>query len=105
MLSIVQGLRYLLKKSTTIEQFSIQNVPTKDKCDICEEQQMSKNISPELLTKFENHVNDKTKTKAERDLDRQSDSIVLCFDLENVIPCPRAEVSNFFYKRKIKVII
>jgi hypothetical protein len=54
---------------------------------------------------FENHVNDKTKTKAERDLDRQSDSIVLCFDLENVIPCPRAEVSNFFYKRKIKVII
>jgi hypothetical protein len=36
---------------------------------------------------------------------RQSDSIVLCFDLENVIPCPRAEVSNFFYKRKIKVII
>jgi hypothetical protein len=30
-------------------------------------------------------------------------SVVLCFDLENAIPCPRAEVSNLFYKRKINV--
>ena len=66
---------------------------------MCEEQKMSKNISPELLTKFGNHVNDNIKTKAVR----QSDSVVLCFDLENAIPCPRAGVSNFFYKRKHNV--
>ena len=27
--------------------------------------------------------------------------VVLCFDMENVIQLPRANLSNFFYKRKL----
>ena len=34
---------------------------------------------------------------------RDSDSrkVVLCFDMENVIQLPRANISNLFYKRKV----
>ncbi|CAG2215890.1 DNAH [Mytilus edulis] len=45
----------------------------------------------------------KHKQKVERDNDRKSEKPVLCFDMENVLTCPRANISNFFYKRKFNV--
>lgn len=35
-----------------------------------------------------------------RDKDRKGTIPILCFDLENVLSCPKAEGSNFFYKSK-----
>lgn len=61
-------------------------------------------VSEEPKTKYDNHQNDKENTKKERDAERNSNNAVVCFDLQNVIACPRANVSNFFYKRKFKCL-
>ena len=40
----------------------------------------------------------------DRDADRKDkDKFVVCFDLENVITLPKAEMSSFFYKRKLTI--
>ena len=59
-------------------------------------------VSDELDKKYDAHIQSKVRTKMERD-DRTSEKAVLCFDLENVIICPRANISNFSYKRKLNV--
>ena len=77
-------------------------VPKKDRCDTCEEERLSNEVDG--LEKFAHHKADKERTKIERDIDRsEKDRLVVCFDLENVFTCPRANVSNFFYKRKLNV--
>lgn len=77
--------------------------PRKDRCDICEEMKIvsEKGENSELYEKYEKHQEDKCQTKLERDSDRSSDKLVICFDLENVITLPKADVKNFFYKRKL----
>lgn len=80
--------------------------PKKDRCDMCEEYKANdfiNQVSKELKQKYESHVLGKTQTKVERDNDRKSEKPVLCFDMENVLTCPRANISNFFYKRKFNV--
>lgn len=81
------------------------HVPKSDRCDVCEEYKMSvKENLPVDLTKYENHIKEKEAMRSERNKDRESnDTAVLCFDLENVITCPRAEISCFFYMRKLNV--
>ena len=91
--------------------------PKQDRCDTCELYKMKKD------DERYRHVQGKQATKAERDRDRErvksappannvgtehsgSNSgleAVICFDLENVLSCPRANISNFFYKRKLSV--
>lgn len=81
------------------------HIPKKDKCDICEEYKANNNfeISDDSKQKYVSHIAGKTSTKLERDTDRTSQKAVLCFDMQNVLCCPRANVSNFFYKRKLNV--
>ena len=74
------------------------HIPKKDKCDTCEEHKTSEDAT---TSEYEDHIKDKSETKSERDKDSKENTPVVCFDLENVISCPRADVSNFFYKRKI----
>lgn len=84
-------------------------VPKKDRCDLFEEYKMSQhtvNEIPILKTKYDDHMKDKACTRTERTNDRDNDDekvITVCFDMENVLTCPRANVSNFFYKRKLNV--
>jgi hypothetical protein len=71
------------------------------------------------------HIDGKTATEEERDRDRtraksanerqltataidqdEDMEAVVCFDLENVLSCPRSNVSNFFFiKRNLQCII
>ena len=81
-------------------------LPKSDRCDNCEAFIKSDTQSIEVKDVHELHVRRKEETKQERDRDRSlSDEhhAVLCFDLQNVIALPRANVSNFFYKRKLNV--
>jgi len=55
------------------------------------------------LSSHSEHNARKLATKKERDNDRHSKRAVLCFDLQNVISVPSANVSNMFYKRKLNV--
>lgn len=56
--------------------------------------------------KIEQHRMYKCAAKTERDLDRQNEdksTAIISYDLQNVFCLPKAEVSNFFYKRKFLV--
>ena len=53
---------------------------------------------------FEDHLRGKEETKIERDKDQKDNTkFTVCFDLQNGFALPTAEVSNFFYKRKLNV--
>ena len=72
-----------------------------DRCDICE---LSKMCREERSTKYQEHITGKEETHVERKSDREcNDKCVVCFDLQNVFALPLANVSNFFYKRKLNV--
>ena len=78
----------------------------KDRCDSCEAYTVAEKngcTSPVLLEKHEKHMLSKLATYNERKNDRSSDVPVVCFDLENVISLPHANVSSMFYKRKLSM--
>ncbi|ESO85598.1 hypothetical protein LOTGIDRAFT_155085 [Lottia gigantea] len=76
--------------------------PKKDRCDRCEEFRNINNPDTEASEKYNNHFQSKVETKEERARDTDTTAVV-CFDLENVLALPRANVSSFFYKRKLSV--
>ena len=50
------------------------------------------------------HLKCKLEAKNERDRDRNDKNcFTVCFDLQNVFALPTADVSNFFYRRKLNV--
>lgn len=49
------------------------------------------------------HMAEKTAMRAENDQDKKNKVPVLCFDLENVITCPRSYVGNHFYLPKLSM--
>lgn len=83
--------------------------PKKDRCDTCEAFKANLNPSPEEVQRYDNHQKEKDVVKTMRDGDRNiaikaldnTNTCIVAFDLENVFPLPKAEVSNFFYKRKL----
>jgi hypothetical protein len=76
--------------------------PKKDRCDKCEEKKANSNPTDEERAQYKKHM--KLETKEQRDRDRLNrDSFTICIDLENVFALPSANVSNFFYKRKLNV--
>nr|CAI5865599.1 unnamed protein product [Callosobruchus analis] len=83
------------------------NVPKKDKCDVCAEVDLKNsegNLTEELETEYENHIKEKDAMRRERNKERENKDIpVLCFDLENVLTCPRAAIKKSFYKSKYNV--
>ncbi|ESO94282.1 hypothetical protein LOTGIDRAFT_161502 [Lottia gigantea] len=84
------------------------HVPKKDKCDTCEKYIIltsQPNVNEINAQTLRDHLNLKQETKIERDTDRnrKDNSVVVRFDMQNVMTCPRASVSNFFYKRKLSV--
>ena len=87
------------------EEFNIAfQQPKKDRCDICEAAKMNDHATTEASEQYSSHLKSKLETKDERDKDRKNkDSFVVCFDLQKVFSLPSAEVSNFFYRRKLSV--
>ena len=78
--------------------------PKKDRCDKCEEIKANQRPTHEEQADYDAHIRGKLETKEERDRYRASiDTFAVCFDLENVFALPRANVSNFFYRRKLNV--
>jgi hypothetical protein len=72
-----------------------------------------KEPTEEEKASHQEHIFKKCRGKEERDKDRAENkraptgqtvtTAVICFDLENTFALPKAEVSNFFYKRKLNV--
>lgn len=82
------------------------HVPRKDRCDLCEEVKMQ--TQNNLLTEekkliYDKHLQDKVACREEKKKDRETGATFLVFDLQNVLSCPHAEISNFYYKSKLNV--
>lgn len=81
--------------------------PKSDRCDKCEIYDTAKNnnlLTDTLQQSHQAHVNEKEAMREERRTDRNNkDKLVVSFDLQNVITCPKAEISSFFYRRKLNM--
>ncbi|GFO19424.1 NADP-ubiquinone oxidoreductase 23 kda subunit [Plakobranchus ocellatus] len=70
------------------------HLPKSDRCDQCEMFRVSEQeglLTPELLQEKEKQTNEKNAMRNERNLDRENKTkLVVRFDLQNVINCPRA---------------
>lgn len=100
-------VKYCIYRKIFCTQFNISfNKPKKDRCDFCAEIELKlkeENISEELGIEYKKHLKEKQAMRENRKKDRENDIPVLCFDLENVLSCPKAEIKNFFYKSKLSV--
>ena len=79
--------------------------PKKDRCDLCEENRIRKannQGTSDFEEKYEKHMASKLAAK-KRAKDRAGQYTVISIDLQNVIALPRANISSFFYKRKLNV--
>lgn len=83
--------------------------PKNDRCDVCEAYKANNKPSekdtehfniPKAEKEAVKNVSDMHRDLAKKALD-SSNTCVVAFDLENVFALPKAEVSNFFYKRKL----
>lgn len=98
--SVVPAKSHLYRKIFNTE-FNLDfHVPKKDRCDTCMEYDAQKNantLNEQLQQKYNLHLKDKQETREERDSDRKlvdDTKAVICFDLQNVLTCPRANISK-----------
>ncbi|CAH1955924.1 unnamed protein product [Acanthoscelides obtectus] len=82
--------------------------PKNDRCDVCELVKLNEmdqtQLDEQTKINYEKHMVEKKTCRQERHSDRESkEKTVLCFDLQNVLTCPKAEVSKFYYKSKLSV--
>lgn len=80
--------------------------PRKDRCDTCAEMKVKKEenkVEEEEENAYISHLREKEFMRKEKDKDKESGTPILCFDLENVLTCPKADIKNFFYKSKLNV--
>ena len=103
----IQPLKFNIYRTVFKTDFNISVLkPKNDRCDLCEEYntaQKNDNVTACLSETHRQHTASKVATREERQRDRDSETPILCFDLQNVISIPRASVSNMFYKRKLSV--
>ncbi|RVE40000.1 hypothetical protein evm_015350 [Chilo suppressalis] len=83
--------------------------PKKDQCDVC---YAWKHATPderlELQASYDTHIGlknlaQKMKNENKKTCNKDSSSCVACFDMQKVLPSPRAESSAFYYKRHLSV--
>lgn len=69
-------------------------------------QKNANTLNEQPQQKYNLHIKDKQETREKRFSDRKlvdDTKTGICFDLQNVLTCPRANISTFFYKRKLIV--
>ena len=103
---------FLVKKSYYSEVFNTEfnidfHKPKSDRCDQCEMYKVAEReriLTAEMGVDRDRHNSEKEAMRVERNLDREDkNKLVISFDLENVINCPRANISSFFYNRKLSL--
>lgn len=80
--------------------------PKKDQCEDCMAYQNAEDKSL-LQGIYDEHLKQKTLARAEKDKDKELVSnsyVVAVYDLQAVMPCPRGDVSNFYYTSKLNLL-
>lgn len=82
--------------------------PKKDLCDECVAFKNTANLSEEEIARNTLHIENKETARKlkneakERSIANQADA-ACCFDMQQLLPCPKSNSSSFFYKRKLYV--
>ena len=85
------------------------HVPKTDRCDFCEEFNVKKKegipISASEEESYVKHQSEKVAMRYEKERDKKmsKETLLLSYDLQNVITLPKADVGTFFYKRKLNL--
>ena len=83
------------------------HVPKKDMCDFCERFRMSSERErTSLQIKYNLHQRNKLLARHSKEEDKErgktdSEINVACFDLQQVLNCPKGDVSNLYNRRKL----
>ncbi|XP_050500075.1 uncharacterized protein LOC126880315 [Diabrotica virgifera virgifera] len=97
----IQIYRKIFKTDFNISFF----VPKKDQCDLCAAYNIAQAGNKEALQeKYNIHISEKEKSREEKNNDKLlvcDNVIVACYDLQAVLPCPRGDISVFYYKSKM----
>ena len=79
--------------------------PKKDQCELCTAYTNASAEDKEKLNiKYEKHQKEKELSREEKNTDKLKVSknyVVAVYDLQAVLPCPRGDVSVFYYKSKL----
>lgn len=96
-----------LYRNVFCEQFNLSfHKPKKDRCEVCELHKLETAEGREDCQKEEYllHIRQKEAARKERNGYREDkNKPVVTFDLQNVLSCPKAEVSSFYYLSKLSV--
>ncbi|CAH1974168.1 unnamed protein product [Acanthoscelides obtectus] len=78
--------------------------PKKDQCELClafananEENRL------QMQDPYNEHITEKELARVEKANDKNSDKIVVVYDLQAVLPCPSGEAQSFYYVSKLNV--
>ncbi|XP_047503855.1 uncharacterized protein LOC125048927 [Pieris napi] len=79
--------------------------PKKDQCEDCTSySNATENDKVELKEKFDRHLTEKDLSRQNKEDDKKftpDNCIVLVYDLQAAMPCPRGDASNFYYVSKL----
>lgn len=84
--------------------------PKKDQCEDCVAYNNATGEDKNRLkSKYENHLKEKElsrmeKVKDKKEAEDKESTIVAVYDLQAVMPCPRGDVSNFYYVSKVNTL-
>ncbi|CAH4033578.1 unnamed protein product [Pieris brassicae] len=79
--------------------------PKKDQCEDCTAY-LNADDKSVLKEKYDLHLQEKCLARSEKERDKQNineDYVVCVYDLQAVMPCPRGEVSSFYYISKLNL--
>ncbi|XP_045491096.1 uncharacterized protein LOC123690980 [Colias croceus] len=80
--------------------------PKKDQCEDCAAYNNAEDKEP-LKSKYDSHLEEKDLVRKEKQFDKENANgkcIIAVYDLQAVMPCPRGDVSNFYYISKLNVL-
>ncbi|KAI4455757.1 dna-directed rna polymerases i ii and iii subunit rpabc2 [Holotrichia oblita] len=75
-------------------------------CNLCAEIELKKekmDMIKETIKNYQIHLEEKAAMRQIKKKNKDSGKPILCFDLENVLSCPKAEIKNVFYRSKLNV--
>ncbi|GFO25501.1 tRNA uridine 5-carboxymethylaminomethyl modification enzyme mnmg [Plakobranchus ocellatus] len=78
--------------------------PKKDRCDMCEKFRLKgkeKSLNEEDRQLYHAHRVAVENSRVEKKKDKETEDVIVSFDLEKALTLPKTDISNSFYKRKL----
>lgn len=96
---------YVMYHKIFHEEFNISMfTPKKDQCELCHSFNTAEGVDKEnIVEEYEKHIIKKDLSRLHKQADKENvcdNFVVACYDLQAVLPCPKGEGSQMYYKSK-----